>query len=143
MSDEVYVVAFAGDDTRALDYALALASRSGARLHIAHILEWSAYSFLTPQELEERHSRRKDELARAQEAILNPALARAAGRNVKASGEIRYGSAADLLIEIAKTQKAAGIIAGRTAATGFSARLFGSIAVALATSSPTPVTIVP
>ncbi len=54
---------------RALAFAAAAAKATGATIHVVHILEWSPYSFLTAQELEERHKRRTEELARAAELI--------------------------------------------------------------------------
>ena len=38
---------------RAADFALNSARTHGASLVIAHVLEWSPYSFLTPEEIEE------------------------------------------------------------------------------------------
>ena len=54
---------------RALTFAAAAAKATGATIHVVYILEWSPYSFLTAQELEERHKRRTEELSRAAELI--------------------------------------------------------------------------
>ena len=54
------VVGFDGSDAsiRALDFAISRAQAQGDNILIAHVLEWSPYSFLTPSEVEERHRRR-------------------------------------------------------------------------------------
>ena len=69
-----YVVACDGSDasSRAINLAVDLAASNGASVILAHVLEWSPYSFLTPTELEERHKRRGEELDRAKTALLDP-----------------------------------------------------------------------
>ena len=84
LSQETYVVAYEGDDRSVLDFAIKRAKSNDARVHIVHILEWSPYSFLTQEELAERHTRRKQELARAEESILAPALSHAREAGVAA-----------------------------------------------------------
>ncbi len=137
------MVAYEGRNPRVLDYAIERAQKAGARLHIIHVLEWSPYSFLTPQEIEERHSRRKGELTRAREAILDPAIARTKEAGIESEGEIRYGSVVDLVIETANKLGATQILVGRAGSTGLSARVFGSVAIGLAQAAPVPTVIVP
>ena len=45
-----------------MEFAVARAKAQNASLTVAHVLEWSPYTFLTPEEIEERHARRTDEL---------------------------------------------------------------------------------
>jgi nucleotide-binding universal stress UspA family protein len=139
------VIAVDGSEAghRAVDHAVALASGSGAPLVVAHVLEWSPYSFLTPEELAERHKRREQELARAESAILAPVVQAIEAKGLSVSTEIRYGHVAETLVEIAKKRGASQIVTGRTGAGGLSARLFGSVAGTLAQIAPVPVTIVP
>merc|ERR1711879_441198 len=59
---------------RALDFAITRAQAQGDSLLIAHVLEWSPYSFLTPSELEDRHRRRKEELQRAETSVMGPVM---------------------------------------------------------------------
>jgi nucleotide-binding universal stress UspA family protein len=110
---------------------------------VAHVLDWSPYSFLTKEEIAERHKRREEELARARTAILAPLTEalRAAGTEVET--EIRYGKVVDTLLEIARDTEASLIVTGRTGEAGLASRLFGSVAGTLAQVSPVPVTIVP
>ncbi len=72
-----YIVAYDGSPAaqRAVDYAVERSKTSGAAILIAHVLEWSPYSFLTQEELAERHMRRTEELARAKSAIVDPVVA--------------------------------------------------------------------
>ena len=144
MSD-CYVVGYDGSaaSDRAIEFALDRAVASGASLVIAHVLEWSPYSFLTPEELEERHKRRKEEMARAESAILEPLKTSLANKGVGIETVIRYGHAADVLNAIAEERKAAQIFLGRTGQSGLAARLFGSVAGSLAQTATVPCTIVP
>ena len=81
---------------RALEFALNEAKSKGANVLIAHVLEWSPYSFLTPEELEERHKRRGEELARAEQAVLGPVVEKAKAIGVSADTELRYGHIAEV-----------------------------------------------
>ena len=128
---------------RALAFALDVARAKGSGLIVAHVLEWSPYTFLTPEELEERHARRKKEVARAEEAILKPAVKELDSSGVTVETVSRFGNIAEVLAKIAKDQKAEQIIVGRTGHSGLASRLFGSVAGSLAQAAPVAVTIVP
>lgn len=144
MPQELYVVAYEGDGKHnVLDYATEQAKKSGAALHILHVLEWSPYTFLTPEELEERHARRTEELGRAKSAVIDPALDRARAAGIEAEGEIRYGSVVDLVVDTAKKRNAAMIFVGRTGTNTLGARIFGSVPLGLAQIAPVPTVIVP
>lgn len=140
-----YVVAY--DDSqaarRAVDFAVERAKQDGATLVVAHVLEWSPYSFLTKEELEERHKRREEELARADAAIVRPLLQELSGAGVTAEAEIRYGHVVETIVAVAEETRAAQIFIGRTGQTGMVSRLFGSVAGSLAQVAPVPCTIVP
>jgi nucleotide-binding universal stress UspA family protein len=140
-----YIVAFDGSPAaqRAVDYAVDRSKSSGASILIAHVLEWSPYSFLTQEELAERHVRRTEELARAKSAIVEPVVAALKAKGVSVASDMRYGNVPDTLIAIAQEAGAAQIIIGRTGQSTIVARLFGSVAGTLAQMSPVPVTIVP
>ncbi|APX22762.1 MAG: universal stress protein [Rhodobacteraceae bacterium] len=145
MSSETFVVAYEGrpDAPSVLEYAIKRAKAEDARLLLVHVLEWSPYSFLTPQEVEERHGRRKQELARAHEIVLAPALEKARASGVEASGIIRYGQVVELVVE--ETAKAGGtvIFVGRSGSQSMAARVFGSVPLGLAQVAPVPTVIVP
>jgi nucleotide-binding universal stress UspA family protein len=139
------LVGYDGSDAarRALDFAISRARAEGAGILIAHVLEWSPYSFLSPSELEERHLRRKEELARAQQSIVAPMLMRAEQAGIGADSKVKYGHIAETLCQIATDDGVALTVIGRTGQSSLGARAFGSVAAALAQMSPVPVTIVP
>jgi nucleotide-binding universal stress UspA family protein len=139
------VVGYDGSESAnaAVDFAVAVAKAQGGSIVIAHVLEWSPYTFLTPTELEERHSRRKEELARAETAVIGPVMDRISGTGVSASTALKYGHIAETLCDIAKDHGADQIVIGRTGHSSLSSRLFGSVAGSLAQAGPVPVTIVP
>ncbi len=140
-----FVAAYDGSPAgrRAVDYAVQQAKAVGATLVVAHVLEWSPYSFLTPEEIEERHQRRAEELKRAESAVIGPLAAELAGAGVTLKTEIRYGHVAETLCAIAKEHGAGQIFIGRTGHSSIMERLFGSVAGSLAQIAPVPCTIVP
>jgi nucleotide-binding universal stress UspA family protein len=144
MSQKI-VLGFDGSDAskRALDFTVTRAQSQGDSILIAHVLEWSPYSFLTPSEVEERHRRRTEELQRAERAILTPVVKRVEDAGIPVSTVLRYGHIAETLCRIARDEKAAMIVIGRMGHSGFASRLFGSVAATLAQVAPVPVVIVP
>lgn len=145
MTAETFVVAYEGDSGsgRLLDYAIRRALKDGAKLKIVHVLEWSPYKFLTADELEERHARRRSEMERAQRAILDPAVKLAEEAGVETEAEMRYGAVVDLIADIARSSGASMIFVGRSGGNSISARIFGSVPLGLAQVAPVPVIIVP
>lgn len=87
------IVGFDGSEAarRALDFAVNHARGQGDSIILAHVLEWSPYSFLTPTELEERHKRRKEELERANSAIIAPVVAKVESQGIPVSSALKYG----------------------------------------------------
>ena len=139
------VVGYDGSESAntALDFAVGLVKAQGGSIVVAHVLEWSPYSLLTPTELEERHKRRGEELARAETAVLAPVVDKLKSSDVDVSTVLKYGHIADTLSEIAESEGANQVVIGRTGHSGLSSRLFGSVAGSLAQESKVPVTIVP
>ena len=142
---ENYVVGYDGSDSarRALEFAVARAKERGAALLLAHVLEWSPYSFLTPEEIEERHTRRKEELDRADKALLAPVVAELDTSGIAVTTALRYGHIGETLCDLAVEHGAEQIFIGRTGHSSLASRLFGSVAGTLAQAAPVPVTIVP
>jgi len=142
---EIFVVAMDGSSgcQRALDLALMMAKSSGQHVVLAHVIEWSAFSFHTPEELAERHKRREEELERAHEAILGPAMARAASEGVEAEAVVLHGHPAETLSDLATERRASNIFIGRKGQSRVGNLLFGSVAGSLVQASPIAVTVVP
>ena len=99
---------------RAIDFAVNLAKMSGSSLMIVHVLEWSPYSFLTPEEIEERHARRKEELSRAKDSITDPLVQKLSSSGVSVDATIRYGHVAETLAAVAEEAGASQVIVGRS-----------------------------
>lgn len=142
---EIYLVAFDGSaaSERALTFGAERARASGAQLLLAHVLEWSPYSFLSAEEVAERHKRRNAEVGRAETVILEPVRKRLSAQGLSVESVVRYGHVAEVLCDLAKEYGATQIIVGRTGEKGLQARLFGSVAGMLAQAAPVPCTIVP
>ncbi|KAA9129547.1 universal stress protein [Marinihelvus fidelis] len=128
---------------RALDYAIERARDSGADLLVAHVIEWSRYSFSTAAENEQRHKRREEELARARTEVIDPVVAKIREAGIEARGVIRHGHAAETLAKLAKDNDTASIIVGRAGSSRFKAQFFGSVASSLVQIADRPVTVVP
>lgn len=142
---ENIVVGYDGSESskRALNFAVERAKEIGAPLVIAHVLEWSPYSFLTPTELEDRHRRRSEELHRAETALIAPVVKSLDSSGLTITTTLKYGHIAETLCKIATEHKASQIVIGRQGHSTMASRLFGSVAGSLAQIAPAPVTIVP
>lgn len=128
---------------KALTFARSLASMAGdCELIVAYVIEWSPYSFQTPEENAERHKRREEEISVAMDRVVNPAVEQLSDAGLKARGLVRHGHVADALDDIAHTEGADQIIVARSSEGGFSSRIFGSSTSQLVMSARVPVTVV-
>lgn len=129
--------------TRAVEFALDRAAAEDLQLVVAHVINWSPFSFNTNTENEERPARRRAEIKAADEQVIAPmvSLIEAAGR--KASTQIRHGHPSETLIDIAEEVGASHIVVGRTGDSGLREAIFGSVVMKLVHVSPLPVTVVP
>lgn len=128
---------------RAIAYAKTLANRIGdCSLLLVYVIEWSPYTFQTPEENSQRHKRREEEINLATERVVNPAVSALTEAGVSATGIVRHGDVADLLNAVAIEEKAEQIIVARSSEGGFVKRVFGSSAVNLVMHAAVPVTVV-
>lgn len=132
-----------GCSDRALNYAAKRAEQSKLQLIVAHVIEWSPFSFNTPQENEVRHKRREDELERAHNEIVDPVVSDLRKQGLYARGVIRHGHPAETLNDLAQEFGATNIIIGKTGSSRIKTQLFGSVANTLVQISELPVTVVP
>jgi len=128
---------------RALQYAKERAKISGAKVVIAYVIEWSPYSFNTPEENAERHKRREQEIDKATSTIVNPASAALKSDDVDCETIVRHGPPAETLLKLANDNGVSQIIIGRRGQSGIKSLLFGSVAGNLIQTSPVPVVVVP
>ena len=127
----------------AVNFAVSQAKSSNTLLVLGYVVEWSPYTFNTPEENEQRHLRRKEEIKNAKERVLDPILKSLESEGVKALGVVRHGQVADVLLQLSKEQGAVQIVVGRIGHSGIKSLLFGSVATKLIQLAHIPVTIVP
>ncbi|MGB0866450.1 MAG: universal stress protein [Granulosicoccaceae bacterium] len=139
------LVAVDGSDgsQRALDYAIARAENSRAKILLSHVIEWSPYSFHTNEELAARHNRREEELGRASKQLLEPMAQHCQSHGVQAETVIAHGNTVELINQQAQEHDVAHVVIGRRGVSGVKSMLFGSVAANLVQSSTVPVTVVP
>jgi nucleotide-binding universal stress UspA family protein len=144
MSDKL-LVALDGSDggRRALNAAVKHASHTNADLVLTYVIDWTPYSFHTPEELAERHERRESEIERANESILASECAVAIDEGIKVETVVRHGKIADTLIELAKEYDVSQIYIGRLGESRVHSMIFGSVTAALIQTAEVPVTVVP
>ena len=139
------LVALDGSDgsKRALSAAAQHARLTNSGLVLAYVIDWSPYSFHTPQELEERHKRRESEIQRANDSVLNPELAALQAEGIKVETVVHHGKIAETLLELGDQQGVSQIYIGRRGESRMHTMIFGSVSAALVQTSSVPVTVVP
>lgn len=140
-----YLVAVdgSGGSVRAAEFATERALASKANLVLAYVIEWSPYSFHTPDELAQRHKRREEEIERAQSTVLGPVAKSLKDKGVDVEVVVHHGHPSETLVDLAKKHGAAQIFIGRKGHSRIASLLFGSVAGSLVQTSPIPVTVVP
>ena len=104
-----------GSGERALAYAERLVKLIGdCELMIVYVVEWSPYSFQTAEENAQRHKRREEEISTATQRIIDPAVARVQAAGLKATGKVRHGDVASILMAFAEETNAEQIIVSRS-----------------------------
>ena len=132
-----------GSGQRALDYAKRMAELIGnCELLVVYVVEWSPFSFNTPEENAERHKRREEEIAMAMQRVIDPAVADLKKAGMNARGIVRHGDVANTLNAISSEENAEQIIVSRSSEGGFAKRVFGSATSNLVMSASVPVTVV-
>lgn len=134
-----------GADTgeKALEFAKDLGRRIGdCELIAVYVIEWSPFTFQTPEENAMRHKRREEEIDTARSRILDPAVKALTDAGFSARGIVRHGDVAETLNAITVEEGASQIIVGRTSASGFTKRFFGSATQNLVMHADVPVTVV-
>jgi nucleotide-binding universal stress UspA family protein len=128
---------------RAIEYAAGQAINSKAKLFIAHVIEWSPFTFSTVEENAERHKRREEEIQRAHSEIIDPIIERLKSEGLDVSGLVRHGHVADTLNRLAKENDVANIILGRNGKSKLKKQVFGSVGSHLVQAAECAVTVVP
>ena len=144
MKDKI-LVALDGSECgkRALNTAVSHAKLTDSSLVLAYIIDWSPYSFNTPEENEQRHKRRESEISRAQESILDPEASSLSNSGLEIETVVRHGKIASTLVDLSNENGISQIYIGRIGESRMQSMIFGSVTVALVQSSTVPVTVVP
>ena len=127
----------------ALQHILALTDSASVKVVLAYVIEWSPYSFNTPEENAERHKRRESEISRAEAGVVNPAQDKLKAKGFQVDAVVRHGAPAETLINLAHEHGVSEIIIGRRGQSGIKSLIFGSVAGSLIQTSPIPVVVVP
>jgi len=146
MSKTTFVVGLDGSDAgaRALAFAQDRAKAVGdCTIALCYVIEWSPFSFQTPEENEQRHKRREEEIELAHSSVVDPAVTAAKAEGFDVVGIVKHGDASEILDAIAKERGAAQIIIGRVGTRGLRERIFGGVTGRLVASASVPVTIIP
>ncbi|MBY6084544.1 universal stress protein [Ruegeria arenilitoris] len=139
------VIGLDGTETgdRAVGFAKDLASRIGScELLVAYVIEWSPYTFQTPEENALRHKRREEEIALATNRVVEPAVEALKAAGFSARGIVRHGDVAETLNAITVENGGSQIVVGRSSADGIKKRIFGSSTQNLVMHADVPVTVV-
>ena len=144
MSSYTYIVAIDGSpgSERALLSAMEIAKQSDASLVLAHIIEWSPFSFHTPDELANRSKYKAEEVNQAKTAIISPVENKVKTTGIEHKTIVRHGHPVETLITVAKEEGANHIFIGKKGQSRIGA-LFGSVAGSLIQISDIAVTVVP
>ena len=114
MSNKILVALDGSDGSkRALGAAVTHAKLTSSDLVLAYVIDWSPYSFHTPEELEERHQRRESEIQRANDSILTPEIAALEAQGLKVETVVHHGKIAETLLDLTAQHGASQIYIGR------------------------------
>ena len=128
---------------RAVEFAAEQARKSKARLYIAHVIEWSPFTFSTVEENAQRHKRREEEIQRAYSEIIDPIVNQLKSEGLDVDGLVRHGHVADTLSRLAKENDVSNIILGRNGKSKLKKQVFGSVGSHLVQAAECAVTVVP
>ncbi|WP_171232733.1 universal stress protein [Ruegeria sp. HKCCA4812] len=139
------VIGLDGTETgeRVITFAKDLAKLIGScELVVAYVIEWSPYTFQTPEENAQRHKRREEEVDLATSRVVTPAVEALREAGFEAQGVVRHGDVAETLNAITMEMGGSQIVVGRSSADGIKKRIFGSSTQNLVMHADVPVTVV-
>ncbi len=128
---------------RAIEFAARRAKELDRSILVVHVIPWSPFSFNTPEENEQRHARRTEEIKAATEQIITPMLALAEESGMPVETLVQHGDPVDTLIQIAEKRGCEHIVLGRTGDSRVKQAIFGSLPAHIVQHAPVPVTVVP
>ena len=140
-----YLVGLDGSEEsiKAANYASIQAQHAGASLVLAHVIEWSGFDIMGPEELAERHKIRETELNRAQSQIIQPMVDLLADAVIDVRTITHHGHAAKTLLNMIEENDIDHVFIGRRGASRLAIALVGSTTNSIIQASPVPITVVP
>ena len=127
----------------AVKYAAEHAEHEGAKLILAHAIEWSGFDIMGPEELAERHKIREAEIVHAQETIIQPLLDILEGKAIEIESTVHHGHATKTLLGLVQAHNVDHIFIGRHGASRLAIAIVGSTTNSLIQAADVPVTVVP
>lgn len=132
---------------RAVKFALERARINDWRVRIAHVINWSPYTFNPPGDNEARPVARQAEIDRAQIEVIDPILkwidAEDLAGDVEVDTVIRHGRPSEVLADMADDGGYDLIFVGRTGESNLRTAIFGSTASRLVQHASIAVVVVP
>jgi nucleotide-binding universal stress UspA family protein len=132
---------------RAVKFASERARANQWRMTIAHVINWSRYSFPTQEENEARPVRRQEEIDTAQTGVIDPVLkwldSEGYLADIDVTTVIRHGRPSEVLADLAGREGQDLIVVGRVGDANLRTAIFGSTASRLVQHAPVPVVVVP
>jgi universal stress protein A len=122
-----------------LDYAVALATRLDARLHVVHVVPWPLLGAEIPITVTETAM---DEVMADKQELLDRLLAPYAAKPPLASAALRKGDARTVIVAVAQELRADLIAMGTHGRRGVSRLVLGSVAESVARAAPCPVLLI-
>jgi nucleotide-binding universal stress UspA family protein len=126
---------FSSASTRALPYALAIANRYGAKLHIAHVLPPGGYMLARPPAL----GAVVDDLRRKAESAIHDQLRSTGFEGVPFQPLVGFGDVRLALADLVQENQIDLLVLGTTPSKGFRKLVLGSVAEEIIRSSRCPV----
>ena len=127
---------------RAAEFAAQRARAESGKLILAHVVDWSPYELMSPQDLASRSVDSKTESDEARTAMLEPVAAKL-GADVNVELVVRHGHPAETMAELATELGATQVFVGRRGRSRLKTMLFGSVSGSLVQACSVPLTVVP
>jgi nucleotide-binding universal stress UspA family protein len=131
----LFATDFGAPASRALPFAVLLASQYGARLYAAHVIPKEAYTYASPESVERILTEAADSSSYRLQQTVNP-LQR---RGIHCETLVRDGEVADVIHDFVNQYGADLLVVGTSGRGGFGKLLLGSVAEELIRESSCPV----
>ncbi len=139
----VFLAAVDGSESsgQAAAFAAMRAKAEGATLRLVHVVDWSPYEIIDVSEAAGRPGEREEEIAKAQQEILDPLVAKLSD-GITIETEVHHGHPSETIARLAE-QGVTQVFVGRRGRSKLKALIFGSVAGGLVQVCPVPLTVVP